>query len=114
MGQQSLAEDLAVNIVLDSASYLQAVRMRESLLRQSLVHPGCVQHEGDILQPGLPGGEVEDLPHVQVIVQSRLVRDRIRAVAGIGLILRIHLIQKDFITLRDEDYGIVVILYDSS
>ena len=113
MGQQPLAEDLTVNIVLDRASYLKAVRTGQTLLCKSAVHSGCLQQEGYILQTGLPGGEIEDLPHVQMIVQSRLVRDRIRAVAGIGLILRIHLIQKDFITLRDEDYGIVVILYDS-
>ena len=77
VGQEPLAEDVAVDIVLYRASYLESVGTGQSLLCEGPVHPGGVQQEGDVLQTGLLSGEVEDLPHIQMIVESGLVRCRL-------------------------------------
>lgn len=114
VGQQSLAENVAVDIVLDRTSDLKSVGTGQSLFRQRLVHPGRIQQEGDILQPGLLSGKIKYLPHIEVIVQSRLVRCRIMVlslIAAFGRSSADEIVQKHFLISGDIDYRIVVILY---
>ena len=83
------------------------------ILCEGPVHPGGVQQEGDVLQTGLLSGEVEDLPHIQMIVEGGLVRCRLLSGCCGNLSRRRgHIVKKDLVVLGHEDYRIVVILND--
>ena len=108
MGQQPLAEDIAVDIVLNGASDLETVGTGQPLFREGPVHLSGVQQEGDVLYT-----EVEDLPHIQMIVESGLVRCRLLSgCCGSLSRRRRHIVLKDLGVLGHEYYRIVVILND--